>query len=142
MTERFLIKYPYFQFMNKRLIFIKFFIVGGFCGLLDLVLLYLLTDIFGIWYIYSGIISFSIVSAISFFLNKNITFKDRNKNNTNQYLRYTAVILVGMTINNFFLFAFTDILGIYYIVSRIFSSLIALIWNYSASKKFIFKIKY
>ena len=137
MIEYLIKKLPFLQLSNKKT-FIKFFITGGFCGLLDLVLLYFFTDTLGIWYIYSGIISFIFVSLISFLINKNLTFKDGSKNSVNQYSKYFLVILVGMAINNLFLFVFTDLFAIWYIISRIFSSLIALIWNYSASKKFIF----
>jgi putative flippase GtrA len=131
-------KYHQLQFLKKRLTFIKFFFVGGFCGLFDLALLYFFTDILHIWYFYSGIISFIIVSFVSFALNKKVTFKNSDRKNSEQYLKYTGIILVGMIINNFFLFALTNMLGMWYIFSRIFSSLIALIWNYSSSKKFIF----
>jgi putative flippase GtrA len=131
-------KNSYLRFFSVNKTFVRFFIVGGFCGLTDLVLLYLFTNYLDIWYLYSGIASFFIVSVISFFLNKKITFKDDNVNKTSQYIKYTVVILVGMIINNSFLFVFTDILKVWYILSRVFSSLIALSWNYSASKRFIF----
>ena len=131
-------KLSYFQFLNKKIIFLKFFIVGGFCGFLDLLLLYFFTDILHIWYFYSGIIAFMIISIVSFLLNKNITFQDKNKNHVSQYAKYAVIILVGMAINNSFLYIFTDIVGIWYIISRVFSSLIALTWNYTMSKKIIF----
>ena len=130
-----------FPFLYGRITFLKFFIAGGFCGLLDLLLIYYFTDILGLWYLYSGILSFIIVSVVSFSLNKNITFKDKNENLQRQYLKYVLVILIGMTINNSFLYIFTDLLGVWYVVSRVFSSLIALIWNYTASKKFVFLVK-
>lgn len=126
--------------LNKRRTFLKFFIVGGFCGLLDLTFLYFFTDIIGLWYFYSGILSFILVSVASFFLNKNITFKDRNKNYKKQYIIYFFITFIGLIINNSFLFIFTHFLGLWYIISRIFSSLIALGWNYSINRKFIFII--
>ena len=122
--------------------FLKFFLVGGFCGLLDLLFLYFLTDIVGLWYLYSGILSFIVVSVISFLLNKNLTFGDKNKNYKSQYLFYAFVTFIGLIINNSFLFVFTEFLGLWYIFSRVCSSLIALGWNYTVSKKIIFnKIK-
>lgn len=128
----------FLQFLNKRKTFLKFFVVGGFCGLLDLFFLFLLTDILGLWYLYSGIISFILVSVISFLLNKNLTFKDKNENYKKQYIIYASVTFGGLIINNSFLFVFTDFFAIWYIFSRVLSSLIALGWNYTISKKFIF----
>jgi len=141
MFSVFVRKLSNFPSLYKRITFLKFFIAGGFCGLLDLLLLYFFTDIFGLWYLHSGILSFIIVSVISFLLNKKITFRDKNENYKSQYLRYVFIILIGMIINNSFLYVFTDILGIWYVISRVFSSLIALIWNYTASKKFVFLTK-
>lgn len=126
------------KFLNRT--FFKFFIVGGFCGLLDLIFLYLLTDIVGFWYLYSGILSFILVSLISFLFNKNITFKDRNAKYKKQYLMYVLVVFIGLVINNSFMFVFTDFFGLWYIISRVFSSLIALGWNYKMSRKFVFLI--
>lgn len=141
MIDYLLDKYPFFYFITGRRIFLKFVIVGGFCGILDLLLIYFFTDIMNVWYIYSGIISFILVSVVSFFLNKIITFKNKDGNYKNQYLGYLLIITGGIMINNFFLYVFTDMLGLWYVISRIFSSLIALFWNYRLNKVLIFQKK-
>lgn len=128
----------YGQLLSRKRVFLKFLVAGGICGLLDLILLYLFTSVFGLWYLYSGIISFFIVSVFGFFLNKKITFQDARKNSPNQYVKYIIVILIGMIINNIFLFVLTGVFAVWYIASRIFSSLIALIWNYYGNRRFIF----
>lgn len=126
------------KFLNKNKTFLKFVVVGGFCGLLDLIFLYLLTDIVHLWYLYSGVLSFIVISVISFLLNKKLTFRDKNKNYKRQYIIYIGITFVGLVINNSFLYIFTEFLAIWYILSRVFSSLIALGWNYTVSKKIIF----
>jgi|AntRauTorckE6833_2_1112554.scaffolds.fasta_scaffold22638_2 putative flippase GtrA len=126
-------------FLFKKITFLKFLVVGGTCASLDLIILYSLTEFVGLWYIYSGTISFFVVSVVSFLLNKKFTFEDKNENKKNQYTKYVCVIFVGIVINNLFLYIFTEFLLIWYVISRVLSSLVALIWNYNMSKKIIFK---
>jgi len=59
--------------------FLKFFVVSGSSVILNLSLLYLLTSIFGIYYMTSAIISFGITFFINFILNKLWTFNSLSK---------------------------------------------------------------
>lgn len=122
------------EYITKKTFF-RFAFIGGFCALLDLALLYTLTDLFNIWYILSGIVSFLTVSVIGFYLNKKVVFRLHNSASFILYSKFLIIILIGMIINNLFLFIFTDFFGIWYIISRILSSLVALIWNYFGNKK-------
>lgn len=118
--------------------FLRFFVIGGVSGLIDLMLIYFLTNSIGIWYLYSGIISFIIVSIISFILHKKITFKNHDPYYYKQYFKFFSVILIGIIINNGLLFIFTQFFGLWYIFSRILSSLIVMLWNYFNNIKRVF----
>lgn len=118
--------------------FLRFLIMGGLAGSIDLLLLYFFTSILGLWYIYSGILSFGIVSIISFVLHKRFTFKNDRPDYYQQYFKFSLVILGGMIINNGLLFIFTQTFGLWYIFSRILSSLIAMSWNYFNNAKRVF----
>jgi putative flippase GtrA len=115
-----------------------FFVIGGSCGLLDLAILYTLTDVFKIWYLYAGVISFLIISIISFFLHKTISFNSASTNYRQQYIQFLFVITVGIVINNSVLYICTSLLGIWYLTSRIISSLVAMIWNYWFNSRIVF----
>lgn len=117
-----------------------FFVVGGTCTAIDLALLYCLTDVLGLWYVYSGVISFIIVSAISFILHKTISFVDRQDKFHKQYVKFLFVVSVGMVINNSTLFVLTHFVGLWYIISRLVASFIAMIWNYTANSKLVFNL--
>lgn len=118
--------------------FLRFLIIGGLAGSIDLLLLYFFTSILGLWYIYSGILSFGIVSIISFVLHKRFTFRNDHPDYYQQYFKFFLVILGGMIINNGLLFIFTQTFGLWYIFSRILSSLIAMFWNYINNVKRVF----
>lgn len=118
--------------------FLRFFVIGGVSGIIDLTLLYVFTSILGLWYLYSGILSFAIVSIISFVLHKTITFRNTDRKYYRQYLKFFGIILIGMIMNNGLLFVFTQVVGLWYILSRILSSLIVMLWNYFNNAKRVF----
>ena len=48
---------------------VQFGIVGGLMLILNVVILYLLTSVLGIYYIISAILSYLLLTGLSFFLN-------------------------------------------------------------------------
>jgi len=54
---------------------IKFMLVGGSGALLQLALLYLFTDIIGVWYIASSIMAIGVAMVWNYLLNNYWTFK-------------------------------------------------------------------
>ena len=57
--------------------FLRFVIVGGVGTLVNLLILYLLTERLGVYYIISAIFSFIVAMSSNFFLNKIWTFKEK-----------------------------------------------------------------
>ena len=54
--------------------FVKFGVVGGMGALINIAVLYLLTEKFGLYYMVSAVFSFMIVISHNFVLNKAWTF--------------------------------------------------------------------
>ena len=79
---------------------VKYYIVGA-CGVLvNLGLLYSLTEFVGLWYLVSYIIAISVSITLNFTFNKFWTFKD-SKNSQRKiviYLKFVGVSLLGMGI--------------------------------------------
>lgn len=110
--------------------------VGGSGTLLNLLILWVLTDIVGFHYLISYLISFSIVVTSNYILNTVWTFKDTVKIKGG-LLRYGAVSLGTLGIRQGLLFVFTDIVGIYYLISAIMVSVISFLLNFILSKRFV-----
>lgn len=55
-----------------------------------------------------------------------------------EFVRFSAVGAIGVVINLFFLFLLTDILGVFYLISAVFSFLIAMTANFFLNKKLTF----
>ena len=102
--------------------------------------LYLLTDVFGLWYVASGVISFMASVAVTFILQKTLTFKDATHDSTGRkFLIFAVIAICNLIMNTVLLFLFTEKAHIYYLVSQLLSGSIIAIWTYFIYKRFVFK---
>ena len=119
--------------------FVKFGVVGGIGTLINIAILYLLTEKAGVYYLISAIFSFIVAMSSNFILNKIWTFKENVKLGIGKkYLQFGLVSVSALLVNLFFLYIFTEILGIYYIISQILAIGIALIINFLGNKIWTF----
>ncbi|MEI6774014.1 MAG: GtrA family protein [bacterium] len=59
--------------------FIRYSLGGGIAALLDLLLLYVFTDVIGIYYLHSAILAFLVSVSFAYFFQKYITFRNYSK---------------------------------------------------------------
>jgi len=120
--------------------FLKYALVG-FSGIfVNLLFLYFLTDVAGIYYLISSVFSFGIATFHNFILNKIWTFKENFREKIFiKSGKFFAVAGVSLLVNIFFLYFFTEIMGIYYLFSQILASGFTLVTNFSGNKFWTFK---
>jgi len=66
----------------------RFLLSGGTALLTDLILLYLFTDLFGIWYVASAVAAFILAFMVSFLLHKFWTFGDHSREDFHPWPAY------------------------------------------------------
>lgn len=119
--------------------FIKFGCVGISGMLVNLSIIYFLTEFFGIWYMFSAFFAFLFSMTSNFLLNKSWTFKEKLfLDIKKKYLKFSLVSVSSLIVDLSFLFLFTEIFGIYYIVSQILAIGIAFIFNFIGNKIWTF----
>lgn len=123
----------------KKYQFLRFFIIGGFAAVLDILLLYVFTDFLGIYYIISSVISFFIVTTLAFFSHKKITFDCDRVDILRQLIVFFGVNIGGLALYIGILYIGTDMLGFYYILVAIVDKFIVLGWNYTLNKLITFR---
>lgn len=102
---------------------IKYLIAGGTATSVDLVLLYILTDILGVWYLISASLAFAIAFFVSFFLQKFWTFRDEDKEVMYKQMGvYLAVALTNLVLNATLMYVFVDGFKIWYMLAQIIAS--------------------
>ncbi|OGG92489.1 hypothetical protein A3H03_03285 [Candidatus Kuenenbacteria bacterium RIFCSPLOWO2_12_FULL_42_13] len=136
-----MIRNSLFAVVKKNSRFIKYCVGGGFAFLADLSLLYVLTEYFGFWYLWSATLSFIISAIVNYAIQKLWTFKDKNKAVTKQLLAFLSIQIVGLGINNLTLYCLVEFFELWYIIAKIFAAGIVLIWNYQVGKALVFRVK-
>ena len=119
-------------------IFIQFFrylFVGGFAFIVDFSLLYIFSDICGIYYLISAIISFIISLIVNYLISTYWVFnKNQMKNRLMEFGVFSLIGVVGLIFTEIILYTCTDIIGLYYLISKIIATAIVMFWNFLARR--------
>eukprot|EP00992_Anisonema_acinus_P003351 TRINITY_DN12868_c0_g1_i1.p1 TRINITY_DN12868_c0_g1~~TRINITY_DN12868_c0_g1_i1.p1 ORF type:complete len:125 (-),score=2.24 TRINITY_DN12868_c0_g1_i1:310-684(-) len=118
---------------------LKFGSVGVVNTLLDFAVLNLLAGLLGWPVVPANTISFSIAVTNSFFMNKYWTFEEREGKMHIQFGGFVIVAVVGLLLSDFLVYLFAEDLGWHYNWAKVVSILPVFVWNFLASKYFIFK---
>lgn len=121
---------------------VKYIISGGTAAVTDLAFLYLFTSILHVWYLISAVVAFIISFAVSFTLQKFWTFNDQSiKGVKSQVLIYFTIAVVNLGINTLLMYAFVDILKMYYFTAQILAGALVALQSYFIYQKFVFRNK-
>ncbi|HTX61498.1 MAG TPA: GtrA family protein, partial [Methanobacterium sp.] len=100
--------------------FFRYLFVGGAAFLVDLASLYILTDFFGIYYLISAAIAFLLGLVTNYILSISWVFNRRSLDNkTVEFSVFAIIGIIGLGLNELFIWLFTAELGIYYLLSKI-----------------------
>ncbi len=120
--------------------FLKFAFVGLIGTILNISILYLSTEYYNLYYIYSAIIAFIIAATVNFLINKVWTFNEKINNKIFlQYLKFLVVSLMALSVNILFLYILTEFVKIYYLVSEVIAIGVSLIINFIGNTIWTFK---
>lgn len=125
---------------NVIIQFFRYAFAGGVAFTVDFCLLYILTDFFHIYYLISAAISFIPGILVSYFLSIHWVFNKRVlKNRSAEFIFFTLIGVGGLGFNELFMWFFTDVVGFYYLISKIISTGLGYLWNFFAKKFFLFR---
>jgi putative flippase GtrA len=125
---------------STRIQFLRYVFVGGAAFIVDFFSLFLLTDYFGIYYIISAALAFSLGLVTNYLLSIKWVFNQRNiDNKTIEFSLFAFIGIIGLGLNEIFISFFTSKLGIYYMISKIITAIIILFWNFFARKLTLFQ---
>ena len=113
----------------------RYIFVGGTAFIVDFFFLYFFSDICGIYYLISAILSFIISVLVNYIMSTKWVFNQGNIEN--KILEFNLFILIstlGLIFTEILLYFFTDVLGVYYLISKVISAIIVLFWNFLARR--------
>jgi len=133
----------FLEYASYQKLFSRDLMMFSFAGIvgtiLNLSILYFMTEVFGIYYLISAVFSFFVAMTSNFFMNKILTFREKiTLKIGRKYLQFVSVSLVALLVNLTFLFIFTDIFGIYYLISQAMAIGITALINFFGNKIWTF----
>lgn len=124
---------------NTLLQLLRYTFVGGFAFLIDFGTLFFLTEYVNIHYLVSAGMAFTLGLIVNYFLSVKWVFNSRAmENRLLEFLLFASIGLIGLGLNELFLWILTDILVIYYLISKIITTFIVYFWNFFARKIILF----
>lgn len=124
--------------LNKHVV-LRYLISGGSSGVTDLVVLYILNTIFGIYYLLSAIIAFIIAFFVSFTAHKFWTFKSHDESTHYQVMLYFFASIFGLLLNTLFMYIFVDHFHVQVILSQIIVGFMVASISFFVSRNLVFK---
>lgn len=119
-------------------IFIQMFryvFVGGTAFAVDFFFLYFFSDICGIYYLISGVLSFIISVLVNYWMSTVWVFNQDNINNKLlEFNLFLAISTIGLVFTEILLWLFTDVCGLHYLISKIIAAAIVMFWNFIARR--------
>jgi len=122
----------------------KYYAVGASGVLVNLGLLFYLTEYVGLWYFLSYTLAISASITSNFILNKFWTFRDsiNSQRTIVMYVKFVSVSLVGMAIQLGTVYLLVESLSVYYMLAAIVSITIAGAINFMINRRWTFGIKF
>ena len=115
---------------------LRFGVVGVLAFVIDYGLLFFCTEALGINYLISSAIAFSVAVVFNYILSTLWVF-DTSRNVQDKRAQFTVFIIlsvIGLGLTELLMWFGTDILGIYYLITKICATGIVMIYNFVSRK--------
>ncbi|MGI6722046.1 MAG: GtrA family protein [Anaerovoracaceae bacterium] len=116
--------------------FIRFTGVGLTCFAIDYGIMILLTEAFGLKYLWSTGISFTIATVINYFLSSRFVFNHQNGGRLDLII-FVVLGAVGLVLNQLLMWLFVEHVGIPYYFTKIISGILVSFYNFATRKLFL-----
>ena len=127
-------------FKNKLLNqILKFGLVGGTAFVIDYVLLYFCTEFLHIHYLISSIISFTVSVIFNYILSIKWIFDVKKKQDVKGFVIFIILSVIGLGINSLIMYVMGEKFGVYYMLSKIVSTAVVMVYNFITRKIFVEK---
>ena len=116
----------------------NFGIVGVIATIIDFGFLYLFRDICHFHLVIANTLSFCISVIFNYFASMAFVFDvDKNKSKKRNFILFVIFSVIGLILNDIIVYFVTEIVGLYYMLSKIIATIFVMIFNFVTRKKFL-----
>lgn len=124
----------------RRSRFVRYVFSGGTAAALDIGLLYVLAEIFGVYYLSAATFAMTVSFIARFLLQKYVTFEDKDESQSKkQFAAYSLLYVASLFATNALLYLLYERFGIWLTLAQTLSILLVACACYFIYKLFIFK---
>lgn len=119
---------------------VRYGFVGGTGALIDMGLLFLFTDVFGIYYLSSAVAANTVSFIFRFVAHKYFSFKDHAPEDLHfQFVKYTLLYFGGMAATTGILYLLVEKAHLWYMAAQVLAILIVACASFFVYRYFVFK---
>jgi len=120
--------------------FLRYNIVAVLATGFDFITLIALTELVGLWYLFSTVTGAVLGAIAAFLLGRYWVFVSKESKMEHQAFRYFLVAAGSVLLNSSGVYFFTEVVDLQYIISKVITAvLVAVCYNYLMSRYFVFK---
>ncbi len=118
---------------NGYLQFFRYLFVGGTAFVVDAGSMWLF-ELIGLHYLWAAVPSFLLGLITNYILSKWLVFKDDSINKSLEFVIYGVIGVIGLGLTELIMYLLTDIVGLYFLISKVIAAAIVTFWNYFGKK--------
>ena len=116
----------------------KFGIVGVIATLIDFIFLYFFKEFCNFSIVVANTLSFVISVLYNYWASLTFVFDvDREKDKKKNFVIFMICSVIGLLLNDVIVWLVTEVLAIYYLISKVVATLIVMVFNFITRKKFL-----
>lgn len=124
--------------MIKKIV--NFGLVGIVATAIEYVLLIIFKEIFNIDVLIGSGIAFTISLLFNYYLSIKYVFVDKkDMSKAKEMSGFFVTAIIGLVINQLVMFLLTDVITLYYLVSKVIATAVVMVWNFVSRHVFLEK---
>jgi len=138
--KNFINKLFFHKTSNAKVQFFRYFFAGGSAFVVYFALLFIFTEFFHVYHLWSLVIAYLISMGVNFFISKHFVFSSGKGESSKEFMKFFSVALLGLCLQ-YFIVSFLSGLNIQYLFANIIASATVYVVSFSLNRWFTFREK-
>lgn len=124
---------------NTLIQLFRYLWVGGISFVIDYISLFIFTEYLHINYLISAAIAFILGLTTNYLLSTIWVFNNsRLKNKLTEFIIFSIIGIIGLGLNEIIIYICSELLNLYYMMSKLISTAVVFFWNFLGRKYILF----